>query len=63
MRDNSPSYTWKRSVSVIEPSNEKVVAAKYQYRAWFEKKYQVQFANNLSEFLLQAALVQESNEH
>jgi hypothetical protein len=58
VRDNSPSYTWKRSVSgVIEPSNEKVVAAKYQYRSWFEKKYQVHSSNNLSEFLLQAALV------
>lgn len=58
VRDNFPSYTWKRSVSgAIEPSNERIVAAKYRYRSWFETEYQVHSSNNISEFLFQAALV------
>ena len=57
-RDNSPSYTWKRSVSgAIEPSNERIVEAKYRYRSWFDAKYQVHSSNNISEFLFQTALV------
>lgn len=58
VRDIDPKYTWKRSVSgVIEPSNERVVAAKYRYRELFTKKYQVHSSNNIEEFLFQAVLV------
>lgn len=57
-KDHSPSYTWKRSVSgVIEPSNERVVDAKYRYRGLFDKPYQVHSSNNIEEFLVQASLV------
>jgi len=58
VRDPAPICTWKRSVSgVIEPSNEKVVAAKYKYRDMFQKPYQVHSSNNLLEFLYQSVLV------
>lgn len=58
VRDLSPSYTWKRSVSgMVEPSNEKVVAAKYRYRDLFSQKYQVHSSNNIEEFFFQGALL------
>ena len=58
VRDAQPNYTWKRSVSgVVEPSNERVVAAKYRYRALFTSKYQVHSSNNIEEFLFQTVLV------
>ena len=58
IRDRNPQYTWKRSVSgLIEPTNEAVVAAKYKYRSWFEKPFQVHSSNNLSELLFQLVLV------
>ena len=58
VRDPKPKYTWKQSVSgAIEPTNEAVVAAKYRYRGWFEKKYQIHSSNNISEFLIQIALL------
>lgn len=58
VRDAHPRYTWKRSVSgIIEPSNERVVAAKYKYRDLFTKKYQIHSSNNIEEFLFQAVMV------
>lgn len=58
VRDRKPVYTWKQSVSgAIEPSNENIVAAKYKYRAMFEKEYQIHSSNNISELLAQIALV------
>lgn len=58
VRNRDPQYTWKQSVSgAIEPSNEKVVAAKYRYRNWFEKPYQIHSSNNISELLIQIALL------
>lgn len=58
VKDYDPYYTWKRSVSgIIEPSNERVVAAKYRYRDMFEKRYQVHSSNNIEEFLVQASLI------
>ena len=61
VKDHSPSYTWKRSVSgAIEPSNERVVAAKYRYRDLFKTPYQVHSSNNLEEFLVQSSLTEVS---
>lgn len=58
VKDPNPHYSWKKSVSgVIEPSNEKVVAAKYRYRDLFDKKFQVHSSNNIGEFLFQTALI------
>ncbi len=58
IRDPQPRYTWKKSVSGrIEPSNENVVKAKYRYRDFFTKKYQVHSSNNIDEFLFQAVML------
>jgi len=58
VKDKDPIYTWKRSVSgVIEPTNERIVAAKYHYRDLFEQKYQVHSTNNIDEFLFQSILL------
>ena len=58
VKDKNPIYTWKRSVSgVIEPTNERIVAAKYRYRELFEKKYQVHSTNNIDEYLFQSNLL------
>jgi hypothetical protein len=58
VRDNSPKYAWKKSVSgAIEPSNAAVVEKKYLYRSWIKNGYQVHSSNNHAEFFLQAPLV------
>jgi hypothetical protein len=58
VRDKNPQYTWLKSVSgAVEPSNEKIVRKKYEYRDWFARKFQVHSSNNLGEFILQAVLI------
>jgi hypothetical protein len=58
VRDPSPSYTWKRSVSrAIEPTNERMVEKKYLYRSWIKERFQVHSSNNLTEFLYQTCLI------
>lgn len=58
VRDNKPEYLWKQSVSgAIEPSNKDVVAAKYLYRSWIAKDFQIHSSNNRTEFFLQTPLI------
>lgn len=58
VRDNTPTYVWKQSVSgTIEPCNRDVFDAKYRYREWLEKDFQVHSSNNRTEFFLQAPLI------
>jgi len=58
VEDKNPCYVWMRSVSgVVEPSNRNVVRKKYEFRSWFESKYQVHSSNNIGEFYFQAVLI------
>lgn len=58
VRDISPQYTFKQSVSgIIEPTNVKIHELKYELRKLFSKPYQVHSTNNMSEFVLQIGLI------
>lgn len=58
VEDKNPTYAWMRSVSgVIEPSNRNIVQKKYEFRSWYESKYQIHSSNNIGEFYFQAILI------
>lgn len=58
VEDLEPQYTLIRNVSGnIELSNRNIVKKKYEFRAWFDKAYQVHSSNNYEEFVFQTSLV------
>ncbi|MFW3614402.1 hypothetical protein [Billgrantia antri] len=58
VEDLEPQYALIRNVSGnIELSNRNVVKKKYEFRAWFDKAYQVHSSNNYEEFIFQTSLV------